>query len=47
LSCPLHDEPRKLLRAISRQLNLKVLFGTKKGVEALLHFLFDSSAFRR
>lgn len=45
--CLLHSEPRMLLRAVSRQLDLKVLFGTRKGLEALLSFLASSSAFCR
>jgi ribonuclease HI len=46
-TCPFHIEPRMLLRKVTRSLNLKVLFGTRKGLQALLSFLAASSAFRR
>ncbi|KAF8608637.1 hypothetical protein BDV93DRAFT_518715, partial [Ceratobasidium sp. AG-I] len=47
LDCDLHSEPRMILRKISRSLNLKVLFGTEKGLAAVASFLASSSAFRK
>ncbi|KAF8592820.1 hypothetical protein BDV93DRAFT_401227, partial [Ceratobasidium sp. AG-I] len=47
LDCELHTEPRMIMRKISRSLNLKVLFGTEKGLAAVATFLARSSAFRK
>ncbi|KNZ79147.1 hypothetical protein J132_01196 [Termitomyces sp. J132] len=45
--CPKHESHRDLLREVDAQLELGVLLGTKKGLEALAKFLTKTGAFTK
>lgn len=42
--CPIHTRAREQLYTVSRSLNFSVLFGTRKGLRAMVTFFSDSSA---
>ncbi|PCH37333.1 hypothetical protein WOLCODRAFT_83875 [Wolfiporia cocos MD-104 SS10] len=45
LSCPLYEHPRHHLMKVSPHLDQCLLFQSKHGWQAILHFLCDSRAF--
>jgi len=47
LDCPLHNEGRMSLRKASKLLILQDLFGSSSGLDAVVDFLYKSSAFRK
>ncbi|KAG6889956.1 hypothetical protein C0992_003436 [Termitomyces sp. T32_za158] len=46
-TCPEYEEHRHILREVDEQLELRILLGTKEGLEATAKFLAKSSAFTK
>jgi ribonuclease HI len=46
-TCPQYEESRDILRAVSQDIVLTEILGTKEGIDALIQFLRESGAFTR
>lgn len=45
--CPMYEDQRHLLRAVSRNISLHEILGTNDGISALAEFLEESGAFTK